>query len=297
MRRHLPALLVILLVAAAGVAVAETGDGGTIYACAKKNNGQLRLVGSPDDCLGSENLVSWGMQGPPGGPGPQGEGGPAGPGGEPGPPGVDGEDGADGSSCSVNDNADGTFTMSCTDGTSVTWAGAPVSSPDTDDDGVPDHTDNCELTPNPSQTDYDLDLVGDACDNCPETFNPHQVDSDGDGYGDACDVNSPPVLVTNNTAHARSGEAVAITANLLRAVDPEGTTITYTVYVGPHFGWLDTPEPLPPPMTFFTQVDVDSGTIRYVPYGPYSGSDSFVFWLSDGVAETGPYTFLLDING
>jgi hypothetical protein len=43
-------------------------------------------------------------------------------------------------------------------------AGAIVpASPDSDGDGVPDHTDNCPFTVNPTQTDGDGDGVGDAC--------------------------------------------------------------------------------------------------------------------------------------
>lgn len=58
---------------------------------------------------------------------------------------------------------------------------------DTDDDGVPDTTDNCINTPNPDQADADGDGVGDACDNCPANANPGQEDQDGDGVGDVCD--------------------------------------------------------------------------------------------------------------
>ena len=43
-----------------------------------------------------------------------------------------------------------------------------AASPDTDDDGVPDHLDNCPGAPNPEQTDTDGDFAGDACDlDCP----------------------------------------------------------------------------------------------------------------------------------
>ena len=82
-----------------------------------------------------------GPAGPQGEQGPQGDVGPAGPMGPQGPQGPQGEegpsgaDGKDGSSCSVTDNNDGTKTLSCEDGTSVTisdgrsqcpqgWAGA-----------------------------------------------------------------------------------------------------------------------------------------------------------------------------
>ena len=66
---------------------------------------------------------------------------------------------------------------------------------DTDDDGVPDITDNCINTPNPDQADGDTDGIGDVCDNCPTTANPGQEDGDGDGVGDVCD-NCP---ITSNS--------------------------------------------------------------------------------------------------
>jgi len=59
---------------------------------------------------------------------------------------------------------------------------------DYDTDGVCDDDDNCEVDPNPDQTDTDGDGVGDACDNCIYSPNPDQyMDKDGDGVGDACD--------------------------------------------------------------------------------------------------------------
>lgn len=98
----------------------------------------------------------------------------------------------------------------------------PTETVDTDSDGVGDNTDNCQVTPNPSQQNYDGDLLGDECDedddndgvydpidafpfngdesidsdndgignnsdNCPAIANPEQLDSDWDGLGDVCD--------------------------------------------------------------------------------------------------------------
>jgi len=58
---------------------------------------------------------------------------------------------------------------------------------DSDDDSVPDSSDNCMSVANPDQADTDGDGVGDACDNCVSVANPDQIDTDGDGVGDACD--------------------------------------------------------------------------------------------------------------
>jgi hypothetical protein len=72
--------------------------------------------------------------------------------------------------------------------------------PDQDGDGVPDASDNCPSTPNPSQTDINHDGIGDACqsdsdhdgwpdvsDNCPNTPNPDQLDQNHNGVGAACE--------------------------------------------------------------------------------------------------------------
>ena len=57
---------------------------------------------------------------------------------------------------------------------------------DDDEDGIPNASDNCPLTPNPLQEDADEDGAGDACDNCPLP-NPDQRDDDENGLGDTCD--------------------------------------------------------------------------------------------------------------
>ncbi len=64
------------------------------------------------------------------------------------------------------------------------------SNHDTDNDGIPDHLDNCPRAPAPDKNNFpdtDSDGLGDPCDNCPGIYNPGQWDSDRDGQGDACD--------------------------------------------------------------------------------------------------------------
>ncbi len=64
--------------------------------------------------------------------------------------------------------------------------------PDTDEDGIPDSSDNCPNQSNAGQEDTDGDGVGDACDNCSSVANNDQADGDTDGDGNSCD-NCPTV--------------------------------------------------------------------------------------------------------
>jgi hypothetical protein len=72
---------------------------------------------------------------------------------------------------------------------------------DTDQDGIPDDSDNCPAVANADQADMDSDGIGDVCDNdvdgddvandvdnCETTPNADQADADQDGIGDVCEV-------------------------------------------------------------------------------------------------------------
>jgi parallel beta-helix repeat protein/YD repeat-containing protein len=83
---------------------------------------------------------------------------------------------------------------------------------DSDNDGIPDISDNCPNTYNPDQADINSNGIGDVCDsdmdgdgipnaddNCPTVANSAQADSNSDGFGDACTmdwcVTSAPALL------------------------------------------------------------------------------------------------------
>jgi hypothetical protein len=87
------AALSVLAFAAATTAYATGSLGTTITACAKTNNGQLRVVSDSTACNPSESLLSWGTQGATG---------PAGKDGAPGPRGPKGDEGAQGPAAVVN---------------------------------------------------------------------------------------------------------------------------------------------------------------------------------------------------
>ena len=73
---------------------------------------------------------------------------------------------------------------------------------DSDQDGIPDDSDNCPQKQNENQMDTDKDGKGDACDNCPAVFNPDQADTNHNGVGDACEaeaVVTPPPKTLNVT--------------------------------------------------------------------------------------------------
>ncbi len=90
---------------------------------------------------------------------------------------TDGSRGTDGTSCSVQDNGDGSKTIRCEDGTEVIVQDGDTGAPgadgkpglidplgDLDGDGVINAKDNCLFDANASQLDADFDNVGDACD-------------------------------------------------------------------------------------------------------------------------------------
>lgn len=85
MRRFIIVGIVVVMVVAAGVAVAQVGDDGVLYACASNKDGALRLISSSESCDKKETPVSWNAEGP------QGLAG------------IDGTDGVDGADAQVGE--------------------------------------------------------------------------------------------------------------------------------------------------------------------------------------------------
>jgi hypothetical protein len=102
---------------------------------------------------------------------------------------------------------------------------------DTDGDGVPDDTDQCDTQPGPASNngcpvtqpaDTDGDGVADTSDNCPNVANPDQADSDGDGVGDACETTQPPqgAIFAGAGDIADVGNADEATGNIIEGLGP-----------------------------------------------------------------------------
>jgi hypothetical protein len=83
--------LVLSLAVLGGVAAAQTTAPSTVVACVHKTTGNLRVVGSANDCKTQETALEWSRNG--GGVGPEGPEGPAGPEGPEGPEGPQGPPG------------------------------------------------------------------------------------------------------------------------------------------------------------------------------------------------------------
>jgi hypothetical protein len=111
------AALSVLAFVAATTAYATHSLGSTITACAKENNGQLRLVSNSTACNRSESVVSWGKQGPAGvagkdgAPGAPGATGPKGDRGEQGPTGTVDLASLNGTPCTTHAGAAGTVVI------------------------------------------------------------------------------------------------------------------------------------------------------------------------------------------
>jgi Thrombospondin type 3 repeat len=102
---------------------------------------------------------------------------------------------------------------------------------DRDGDGVLNVDDPAPTDPNipgttPDPTDTDNDTVPDSSDNCPDVANADQADSDGDRIGDACDTSTPTWNCTGN--QITPGEDLDAIINN----DPSGSATTFCVHAG-----------------------------------------------------------------
>jgi hypothetical protein len=97
-------------------------------------------------------------------------------------------------------------------------------------------------------------------------------------------INAIPVLMTNTGLTLASGGTATIDNTLLATSDADDLPgdLVYTVTTAPTQGTLS-------PSGTFTQANIDSGALSYTHTG--SGSDSFMFTVSDGEVTVGDYTF------
>lgn len=110
-------------------------------------------------------------------------------------------------------------------------------------------------------------------------------------------VNHPPEKVNNNGLFLKKGGYSAIGSGALNYIDPEGTTITYTLITPPLYGALILQgTPLSDKNSIFTQPDIDAGGLYY--HHRFGNSpDFFDFSVMDANAlTTGPDTFHITID-
>ncbi len=93
------------------------------------------------------------------------------------------------------------------------------------------------------------------------------------------DINTPPQA----TDIAFSVNEDTSLSDTLTASDPDNDTLSFTVISQPQHGTL-------------TVTDPATGAFSYTPAADYAGTDSFIFKVSDGVAESAPATASLTIT-
>ena len=119
---------------------------------------------------------------------------------------------------------------------------------------------------------FDMQVSDGALSSAVETFN-LTVDN----------VNDPPVISTGPATTVLEGQNTAITTAQLDSLDPDNLpiTLTYTV-TGTTNGYVALSSDTTTPITTFSQVDLDSGLIRFVHDGSETINASFDVSLSDG---------------
>lgn len=101
-------------------------------------------------------------------------------------------------------------------------------------------------------------------------------------------VSEPPQVPTNTGLVLPTNTNAAITNTMLAATDVDNTAseLVYTITVLPTQGSIS--------QTTFTQADIDNGNFTYTHVG--AGPDSFLFTVSDGTSEVGPFLFNISVN-
>ena len=142
---------------------------------------------------------------------------------------------------------------------------------DTDGDGYGDPATRLRDTTAPAG------YVPDSTDNCPTTYNPSQTDSDRDGRGDAC-----ADTATLGTEFLIAAECATVGSSFELRPAEEKTTPSYAIYRGA--AATDAPPPdLPANRLRFT-VDAEAGDYYLFACvrAPDVGSDSYWIRINDG---------------
>lgn len=108
-------------------------------------------------------------------------------------------------------------------------------------------------------------------------------------YSFAVEISAAPMLLTNTEMILNVGDSGIFNAAHLDVsdIDDAPEAVTFVILESPTQGTLS-------PVGSFTQADLNSGLVSYNHTG--TGSDSFVFTVTDGVNTIGPFTFDVTIN-
>ncbi|OZV71029.1 reprolysin-like metallopeptidase [Winogradskyella aurantia] len=167
----------------------------------------------------------------------------------------------------VSDNAG--FDVGTVDSWSIEICGVPQT--DTDNDGIPDSSDNCPAIANTDQSDLDNDSIGDVCDddidgdgvpnandNCPNTPNADQADSNNNGIGDVCDIECDSLTATDTPIAISTTGGITYTSTIDVAFDFEITDVNVGITI-PHTFTDDLDIFLTSPSGTVVELSTDNG--------------------------------------
>jgi VCBS repeat-containing protein len=107
-----------------------------------------------------------------------------------------------------------------------------------------------------------------------------------------------PVVANNSGTEVFQGDSVKITIDMLLATDTDtdNSTLIFHINRNPANGQLENSDNPGVAITTFTQEDITDGKIKYIHDDTKTTSDSFEFYVSDGINNSAVQTFDFTVN-